>query len=431
MTQEKLPNQLFAAPPVQSRTPRPESQGGAFQEAKVTLSRIKAGLFGEQGTGKTTTALLFAVGLSKLYHDSAPIFMHDTEAGSDFLVEIAAMEGVKLFNRKSRSFRDMTSGLQQAVREGACVYIEDSISSDWNELMETFKRDHGYIDQRTGERVPLKRLDISHWSQIKPRWNDEWVVPMLNAPLHVLTCGRQGDKWEDVPQEDGDAKATKVGVKMKAEGEFGYEPFLLLWMEAEQKYVGKKGGKNRALQGGFTHRATVLKDKSRRIQGVTFEWPDLNNYKAGDWKKVFNMLKPHVDFFNIKSETPHAALSPDGRDVIFTDTGNSDYYKRKQQVTIVLEKIEETLIAIWPGADAKSKNFKKLAIYTIFGTRSWTEVTTQPLAALEAGLIRLETIEQNTKTTPMDEEDVVNTVLQESMGKTPAPPVNTEKVAAA
>lgn len=413
-TTEKLPNQLFAAAPHQDRPHRPESSGGAFQEAKVTVSRIKAGLFGKQGTGKTTTALLIGIALSKTFHGSAPIFMHDTEAGSDFLVEIAEMEGVKLIVRKSRSFRDMTSGLQQAAREGACVYIEDSITTDWNELMESFKRDK-----------KISKIELYHWGQIKPRWNDEWVVPMLNAPLHVLTCGREGDQWEDMAQEDGSSKAAKVGVKMKAEGEFGYEPFLLLWMESEQKLIGRRRG------GQFVHRGTVLKDKSRRIQGLTFEWPDINNYKKGDWKKVFEKVKPHVDFFKIaeRQEQQHAALSPDGRDVIFTDNGNSDYFKRKQEITIALEEIEGTLVAIWPGQDAKSKKFKGMAVYTLFGTRSWEKVTTLPIDELNAGLVRLRAIEQNTKTSPMQEEEVVQKVLEESMGKEVAPLVSSAAAA--
>ena len=405
-----MQDNLYATPPAQARPIRPESQGSPFQEAKVTLSRIKAGFFGEQGTGKTTTAFCIALGLSKLYHGGAPIFMHDTEAGSDFLVELAAAEGVKLFTRKSRSFRDMTSGLQQAAREGACCYIEDSISSDWNELMESFKRDKG-----------IKKIEMWHWAQIKPRWQDEWVVPMLNAPCHVLTCGRQGDKWEDIEQSDADGggtKAIKVGVKMKAEGEFGYEPFLLLWMESEQRYVGKK---SRKLQGGFTHRATVLKDKSRRIQGLTFEWPDINNYKVGDWKKVFQKIQPHIDFFNIKAEVQHTAIA-EAQDVIFTDNGNSDYYKRKQEIQIALEEIEGTLTALWPGQDAKSKKFKAAAVYTLFGTRSWTAVTALPIDELSSGLQRLRAIELRAKNSPLDEEDVVNAVLQEAMGKTVVPP---------
>jgi len=403
-----MQDNLYATPPAQPRPTRPESQGSPFQEAKVTLSRIKAGFFGEQGTGKTTTAFCIALGLSKLYHGGAPIFMHDTEAGSDFLVELAAAEGVKLFVRKSRSFRDMTAGLQQAVREGACCYIEDSISSDWNELMESFKRNKN-----------ISRILMQHWSEIKPRWNDEWVVPMLNAPIHVLTCGRQGDKWEDIEESDGNTKAIKVGVKMKAEGEFGYEPFLLLWMEAEQKYSGSK--KSRKVQGGFVHRATVLKDKSRRIQGLTFQWPDINNYKVGDWKKVFDQIKPHIDFFDLKAEAPHAALAPTGQDVIFTDNGNSDYYKRKQEVQIALEEIEGTLTALWPGQDAKSKKFKAAAVYTLFGTRSWTAVTALPIEELNSGLQRLRGIELRAKNSPLDEEEVVNQVLQESMGKSVVP----------
>lgn len=386
---------------IPERPTRPSSPGGAFQEAKVTLSRIKAGFFGEQGSGKTFTACCLAIGLSKLHHGGAPVFFHDTEAGSDFLVDIFKQEKVPLIVRKSRSFRDMCAGLTQAQREGACTFIEDSISSDWTELMETFKRDK-----------KITKIEMYHWSQIKPQWQDEWVVPMLNAGVHVLTCGRQGDKWEDVDQEDGSIKASKVGVKMKAEGEFGYEPFMLLWIEAYQKFIGSK--KNRKLQGGFNHRATVLKDKTRRIQGVTFEWPDINNYKVGDWKKVYDALKPHVDFFNLQSN--HVALETEERDVIFTDNGNSDYYKRKQALAIALEEIEATLVAIWPGQTASSKSLKALALDVLFGTRSWTKVTTLTQGELDGGLVRLRTIERTAKNSPMDEEDVVRQVLNEVMG---------------
>jgi len=96
-----MAKQSLCNTPAQPRPVRPESQGSPFPGGKVTLSRIKAGFFGEQGTGKTTTAFVSPWALASSTTHSAPIFMHDTEAGSDFLVELAAAEGVKLFTRKS------------------------------------------------------------------------------------------------------------------------------------------------------------------------------------------------------------------------------------------------------------------------------------------------------------------------------------------
>jgi hypothetical protein len=382
-----------------------------FQRAKVTLSRLKVGLFGEQGSGKTTTALLLAIGLSKTYHNGAPIFMHDTEAGSDFLIAIAEMEGVDLLVRKSRSFADMTAGLAQAQREGACVYLEDSITSDWNALMEKFKKDR-----------KINRIEIYHWSEIKPKWNSEWVEPMLNANVHVLTCGRQGDKWENVLQDDGTTKAETVGVKMKAEGEFGYEPFLLLNMTSRQAAIGRKRS------GTFVHHCTVFKDKTRAIQGLEFDWPDINNYKKGDWKKVFDKIAPHAAFFQIDPARQHQALADDDAQRIFDQNANSEFYKRKQERAILVEEIEGTLVAMWPGSDAKSKKFKGDTVETLFNTRSWTKVSeAMSLGDLEIGLVRLRNMRQRTSSTPLDEEETVKAVLHEVMNYHPAASEETAK----
>lgn len=419
MTQEKLPNQLFAAPPIPERKvyEKPKTFGDLLQEAAIEQSAVKAGIFGIQGTGKSTTAAILAIGLSLTYHKGAPIAFHDTENGSDFLKPLFDLEGVPLLVRKSKCFADAGATLAEAERRGCCAFIEDSISGDWDEFTQSFKKKKG-----------ISKIELYHWGQLKPQWNEEWVTPMLNSPLHVFVCGRAGDIWEEREQEDGSTKSAKTGTKMRAEGQFGYEPNLLIEMRSIQNATDGKG-KRRKNVGRMLHVAEVLKDRARFLQGKTFEWPDINTYKKGDWKKFFDVFAPHFNFLNIGGK--HVAFNPADSTALFDANGNGDYYKRKQEATIALEEIEGTLIAIWPGQDAKAKKFKGMAVYTLFGTRSWTAVTAMPIADLQAGLVRLKAIEQNTKTTPMDEEDVVNTVLQEAMGKSPAPPVNTEKVAAA
>lgn len=412
-----LPKELFAAPaPAPRPQPkRPETFSDLLQEAAIEQSAAKVGIFGLQGSGKSTLAALMAIGLSKTYHGGAPVAYHDTENGSDFLKPLFDMEGVKLLVRKSKCFADAAATLHEAKRRECCVFIEDSITGDWDELTESFKKKKG-----------ISKIELYHWGMLKPQWNEEWVTPMLNSPLHVITCGRAGDVWQEVDQEDGSTKSTKVGTKMRAEGQFGYEPSLLIEMLCNQNL----GGKRRKNAGRMIHTATVLKDRARFLNGKSFEWPDINTYKAGDWKKFFDAFAPHFSFLNIGGK--HVAVNPADSQQLFDGNGNSDFYKRKQDAAIALEEIEAAMTTIWPGSSASQKALKLLALDTLFGTRSWTKVTTLPQAELDAGLIRLRTIERNTKNTPMDEEAVVLQVLQESMGKEVVPTqIDSGKTAAA
>lgn len=110
-----------------------------LKTATVEQSCAKVGIFAGQGAGKTTTALLMAIGLSKTYHNGAAVAFMDTENGSDYVVPIANEESVPLMNFKSRAFKDMRTGLREAEAAGCCAYIVDSYTHPWKELVDTFK----------------------------------------------------------------------------------------------------------------------------------------------------------------------------------------------------------------------------------------------------------------------------------------------------
>jgi len=383
--------------------PATSSECGLFrEEQQISQASLKVGIYGGQGSGKSTTAALMAIALSKLYHNGAPVMFHDTENGSDFLKPIFKMEGVPLFVRKSRSFRDMCAGLVEGPPKGACVYVEDSLTTDWNELLDAFKKARN-----------LKTIEFYHWGQIKPQWQSDWVVPMLNSPMHIIVCGRAGDVWENVANEEGKLKAERTGTKMKAEGEFGYEPNLLIEMVSEMQL---EGGRRRG--GRFIHNAYVLKDRTRTIQGLCFKWPDINAYKPGDYKKIFSPFEPHAAFFNIGG-TQMAVDASASSSQLFDAAGNFDYQRMKQQAQIFLEEIEGNLLALWPGQDANSKKFKGNTIEALFGTRSWTKVSTLPLGNLEVGLVRLGMIRARTQNVILDTEEDVDRMLREATGWTP------------
>jgi hypothetical protein len=429
-----LPKELFASAPPKKEYEKPKTFGDLVREQATDLfvandampRALKAAFIGLNGSGKTLTMALLAIGISKTYHKGAPVMMHDSEdPASDFLVPIFKKENIEFLRRKSISFKDTCAGIAEAQRKGACVYIEDSMTKDWNELLESFKKSYN---------PPLAEIEMWHWARIKPTWNEDWVNPMLASPVHVLIGGRLGDRWEEVTKADGKDRVEVVDSKMKAEGEFGHEPSMLIEMHSDRGSATKLvvTGRKRKRSGGDTiHTAFVKKDRSRTIQGKTCEWPAINDYKVGDWKKVFEFFEPHLKLYDIAGSIVAPEAAPTPSNPLFAG-GNGAYHQRKQDAQIALEEIEAALTTIWPGATSGAKALKLLALDTLFGTRSWTKVTSLPQAELDAGLIRLRTIERNTKNAPMDDEAVVIQVLNEAMGKEVVPTqIDTGKTEAA
>jgi hypothetical protein len=159
---------------------------------------------------------------------------------------------------------------------------------------------------------------------------------------------------------------------MKSESEAGYEPSLLIEMEGIQAKARQK--KTRAKQGSIMHHAYVLKDRWRTLNGRTFTFKDMNDYKAGDYLKVFKAFEPHFDKLAIGKGEQRAVDPTRTSAALFDGNGDSAYQQRARRVQIVLEEIQGTLVKLWPGQDAKSKALKALAIETLFDTRSWTQV---------------------------------------------------------
>lgn len=355
-----------------------------FKTATVEQAAAKVGLFGGQGSGKTTTSALIALGLSKTYHKSAPVAFMDTENGSDYLVPIFEAEGVPLVNFKSRAFKDMLAGIKEAEEAGACAYLVDSYTHPWQELNESLKK-----------KLNVSRLEFRHMDQLKSTWRG-WTDAMLNSPLHVIVSGRLGYVWDHQEGDNGKKdELVKIGTKMKSESEAGYEPSLLIEMEGIQQEAARVK-KSRAKQGSIVHHAYVLKDRWRSLNGRTFTWKDMNDYKVGDFAKVFDVFQPHFSKLAIGTQQ-RAVDASRNSGALFDGQGDSAYQQRVRRVQIVLEEIEGTLVALWPGQDAKSKEQKRMAIETLFGTRSWTAVQHYALERLDAGLDAFKLFEETVK----------------------------------
>jgi hypothetical protein len=356
-----------------------------LKKAIVEQVAAKVGIFGPQGSGKTTTAALILLGMSKVYHQGAPVAFLDTENGSDYLVPIFEAEGVELLVVKSRAFTDMKGALREAEEAKCCGYLVDSYTHPWQELNDSLKK-----------QLRVSRLEFNHMDQLKGMWR-AWTDLMLNSPLHVILSGRLGYVWdrqEDANGNKQNGELVKLGTKMKSESEAGYEPSLLIEMEGIQTEAAR-ARKTHSKKGSIVHHAYVLKDRWRTLNGRVFTFADLNSYKAGDYKKVFDTFKPHFEKLAIGKSVEQRAVDPSRTSAaMFDGTGDSAYQQRVRRVHITLEEIEGTLLKLWPGQDAKSKALKALAVETLWKTRSWKAVESKPLEQLVSGLEALRLFEE-------------------------------------
>lgn len=350
-----------------------------FTRAIKQAASAKIGSFGPMGSGKTTLNGMIALYLSLTYHGGAPVAFLDSEKGSDFLIPFFELEGVPLLALKTRAFVDLRAAHVDATKEGACTLVTDSLTHFWQELLKTVQGN-------------ARRLDIKKIGEAKARWA-EFTENYETSAMHWLVAGRLGHDWEnvDIEDEDGNIKneLLKGGTKMKAEGDFSYEPDLVLELSAADDPDSAdykkltKGGRVKKLASKQIHIAMVKKCRVRELNGQMFSWKDAP-YKKGDYKKIGECFKPYFDFLNIGGQ--HHAFDASRNSSEIVDRGNKDdYFQKKQRKEIALEEIKGALQCVWSAATGKDAAVKTEVLNAIFGTHSWTAVEGLYVEKVEQG----------------------------------------------
>jgi len=217
-----------------------------FKPATIQQAKLKLGIYGESGSGKTYTALKIASQLGK-------IAFIDTEHGSDFYADEFQFDVLH-----TRSLAEATEAVKKLENTDYDVLIVDSITHLWESAQEA------YIERLKHSKNPKQRerglrgeLQFQDWRFIKRPYK-EFIKLLLNLDKHVIICGRLANEYEI-----SNGELSKVGERMKAEGETPYEPHILIKMKTVTNEKGKT-----------IHFAIVEKDRSGTIQDKTFENPD-------------------------------------------------------------------------------------------------------------------------------------------------------------
>lgn len=330
------------------------SESKLFKPLENEQGFLKMGIMGAQGSGKTFTAVEAAIGLRAYTKDPRPIYGLDTEGGLSYLKEKFDEKKVPAEVAKTRAFVDLLAGIAEAEKH-ASVLLIDSVTHYWQELQDAFKKKKG--------RTTLRMQD---WGELKgPGGWGNFTRAFLDSRLHIVMCGRAGDDFESVENDEGKLEYHKVGTKMQAEKNLGYEPGLALEMERVPLDQPRRGQRN------FANRAYVLKDRFDIIDGQFFDNP------------TFESFLPHIKRLNLGV---HGQIAKTDSTELFDKNSDKNYFERKKQVEIFLEEIQGELTSAYPGQSAEEKRVKADLIQEAFGTRSWKALEDYAPEKLKEGL---------------------------------------------
>lgn len=205
-----------------------------FEDAERVKCKASIMIEGLPGHGKTGLALLLAYYLAD--KNWKEVFHIDTENKSaNLFVGIQGSHGEKFNSFKVGQLTpevgfkpsNFLAFRNAAVKAGAKVVIEDSISHAWQ-----YKG--GVLDLVSDVKAGNSRYAKDSYAA----WGDEKIVKEKNELLnlirdpsvHVITTVRVKEKMEYVPGDDGKLKLQSLGEQQIQQADLKYEPDLVLHM---------------------------------------------------------------------------------------------------------------------------------------------------------------------------------------------------------
>jgi hypothetical protein len=181
-----------------------------LKKAQRKTVKLRMGLSGASGFGKTYSALLLAHGMT---NDWTKIAVIDTENGSvELYSNLGEFNVITLCTPFSPE--RYIEAIKTCENAGMEVIIIDSITHEWDGV-------GGCLDILTA--LGGKYQD---WSKVTPR-HQKFVDSILQSKCHIITTVRRKQDYE-MTTENGKTKVQKVGTKEQTREGFEYELTLNL-----------------------------------------------------------------------------------------------------------------------------------------------------------------------------------------------------------
>lgn len=196
-----------------------------FQLKKATRSQVKLrmGLSGVSGSGKTYSALLLAYGLTGDYSKIAVI---DTENESASLYsDLGEFNTIPL--TAPYTPERYIQCIEVCEKAGIEVIIIDSITHEWDGKGGCLE-----IVESLGGRY-------QDWGKVTPR-HAAFVDKILQSKCHVITCVRRKQDYDMTKDSNGKIKVEKAGLKEITREGFEYELTLNINIESNHMATASK-----------------------------------------------------------------------------------------------------------------------------------------------------------------------------------------------
>lgn len=230
---------------------------GGFRKAERKKAKLRLGITGPAGSGKTMSALLIAGGL--VDGDYSKIGIADTENGSGDLYVHSDISGfvigeynVLTLNPPFEASK-FIDAIKTAEASGLEVLILDSISHAWAGVG-GFLEKQGKIADKTGN-------SWAAWRTISPE-HAKFVDTMLQSKIHIIATMRS--KTEHVFDA---GKVRKVGLAAVSREGMEYEFSLVLDMDQQ-------------------HNATPTKDRTSMFDGSIFKPTPETGKQLRKWLEI-------------------------------------------------------------------------------------------------------------------------------------------------
>ncbi len=238
-----------------------------FRKAERKKAKLRLGILGPAGSGKTYSALLIAQGLG------GKVALLDTEHGSGELYSQMTDYDVATLTPPFTPQRYIEV-IREAEKAGYNVLIIDSLSHAW-------QGEGGVLDMHDKASLAT-RNSFTAWREVTPHHN-ALVDAILQSPIHIIATMRTKTAYE-VTSENGKTKVAKVGLAPVQREGMEYE-FTIVF---DLSFDG--------------HVATATKDRTSLFDGRHF----VPNVETG--KELLDWLESGVDTQNISEDIKDSLL---------------------------------------------------------------------------------------------------------------------------
>lgn len=249
-----------------------------FRKAERRKAKLRLGLVGPAGSGKTYGALLIAMGLG------GKIALIDTENGSGDLYAHLGNYDVCTLDAPYTVQKYLTA-IDEAERAGYDVLIIDSLSHAW-------AGEGGLLDQQGKIADSGRGNSYTAWRQVTP-WHNKLVEAMLTSKCHIIATMRAKTEYVQEKNDKGKTEIKKVGMAPVQRDGMDYEFGVVFDLDVN-------------------HNATVSKDRTSLFDGQIFRPSQKTGEALKNWLEsgieppAFTQTPPPVE------DAPNTPASPSG-----------------------------------------------------------------------------------------------------------------------